>query len=232
MPKFVKTPRLFEFDASIKLEIENLSEALAEIKSIMKEAVDHAFKKLVDNFESIIITPLIFGGKGWYGIVNTQAWKWINSPQGYGQLGFSSPGTPYQLITAYLKSWEVSYVDGGLKFNFGDIEKIRAMTKHPYAGKGNLPSDRTWFDWIYDGQHRVTEPAKFRRTGPRKGVRSSKIAGQSAGRMIKYKKPGSLWKVKPIFKLDMDYFLDRNRNKIISTIEKFIAAEISEYIGK
>lgn len=232
MPSNTFTPT-FSFDVKMNIEFD-INQWALDVEDIMREGVKYAFNELHGAFRDIIIMPLIYGGPGWHAITNTMAWKWINSQQGYGELGFAKTTEPRKLLKAYESAWNVSLDlnqnGGAIKFNFGDVEMLRSATRHPKAGRGHMKSDRSWLDWIYEGVHFATEPAKFRRTGSKKGIVSSNIAGPFAGRMIKYRKEGSLWSVKPLYRLDMDKFLDKNRDKLQSTIENFLVLGFKDYI--
>lgn len=227
----VSKPSTFSFEIKLNLSFD-VEDFEQQITTIVQGGIQYAFKNLEKDFYHEIIFPLIYGGPGWYGIVDTPTWRWITSETGVAQLGFSNGLEYRKLLKAYEKSWYMNTVgSNAIDFGFGDIEKIRSMTRHPNAGRGHLPADRSWFDWIYEGVHFKTEPAKFRRTGSKKGVRSSSAAGPFAGRMIKYRKPGSLWSVPPRYRLDMDKFIEKNADKIQRTIDEYISLGIEEYIG-
>lgn len=222
----------FDFDVKFKLSVPERS-LEKQANEVVMEAVKFALTLIKKNFEVIIINPLLYGGKGWYGIVNTQTWKWLGTPAAWGQLGFTNPAERYKLLKAYKTSWTVKTTitnkKAVLDFNFGDEILLRKATIHPAAGTRNLPKSRSWLDWLYEGIHFTKEKAKFKKTGPRKGVRSSKIAGPYAGRMIKFRKEGSMWEVKPKWRLDMDYFMQRNSGKIQSELEKFMTIFMQDY---
>lgn len=224
----ISTPK-FKMDVKVTYDFP-YKDFEAQVVPIVQEGLKHAMKVLKNDFFDLIIKPLVRGGAGWYSIKDTQTWKWINSKDGYGQLGFTDMNQPYKMLSIYEKTYYVNLNEQTLEFGFGDIDALSTGLKHTAAGTGNLPADRSWFDWIYEGVHFKTEPAKFRRTGPRKGVRSSAIAGPYAGRMIKYRKAGSLWEVPPRYRLDMDKFLERNEEKIQKTIEDYIVLGVLEYI--
>lgn len=252
MPFTSKHVPKFSFDIKIDLEF-NIAGVEEEIIDIVKDAVKYGFKFLRDNFYLAIIVPLVQGGRGWYGIKDTTCWKWINSRKGLAQLGFADARETDKLIDTYLKAWEVESIDNGMGigFRFGDINMLRRNLRHPFAGKHNLPSDRTWFDWIYEGQHFTTEQAQFVRTGPGPGVRSSKIAGAYAGIMkrtkrkrvlkkdketgqlvIKRQGSASRWYVPARYRLDIDYLLNRNKKKIKMEFERILSDILNLYLTK
>lgn len=213
-------------------------EAYAEIRDVLADSLKAAIDFMEKNFQSLIIDQLIFGGKGWKALVDTPSWKWLNSPKGFAQMGFSSALEPLKLLTALRFSWKFQpefrfnksagsmYV--GFKFQWANIDALRKATIHPAAGQLNLPADRSWFDWIYSGIALQEVNYHFKKTGPRKGVRSSIIAGAEAGLM----KKGGLWQVTPRFRLDLDALLARNEDKIAKTIETFIQAVVTDEVAK
>jgi len=212
----------------------DVKEAERELRWVLGDMLIEAVDFVVTHFKTIIIEPLILGGKGWKPFVQTSSWRWINSPKGYGQLGFSNAAEPNKLLHAILASWEVKKVVRfnpnsenmyiGLIFRFADLGKLRQATIHPAAGRGKLPSDASWFDWIYKGVAMPESGFHFRRTGPIKGSRSSAIAGPEAGLM----KPGGFWQVTPRFRFDLDRLIEVNENKIAITIQHWLQTRIAE----
>lgn len=206
-----------------------------ELRVALGKPLINAANFVVDNFQNIIINPIVMGGKGWKALVQTSSWKWMNSTKGFGELGFSNVMEPWKLIHAILASWECKpiikfdpnneNVAIGFYFKFADIDKLRKATTHPAAGQLNLPSDASWFDWVYKGIALTENGFHFRRTGPTRGSRSSVIAGPDAGLM----KKGGLWQVTPRFKLDLDRLIEMNEDKIAITIQywmqEFLAGE-------
>ncbi len=219
-------------DVKIALTIDE-NKAIPHLTEILVEVIEAGVDFVVKNFQVLIIDGLIFGGKGWQGLVDTPAWKWINSTKGYGQLGFSNPLEPLNLLNALRKSWTVHKVKQvnmsgsiqiGFSFTFGDITALRQATIHPAAGYGKLPADRSWFDWVYSGLVLQEVNYHFTKTGPTKGSRSSVIAGKDAGLM----KPGGLWQVTPRFRIDFDRLITHNEEKMTSVIQHFIQAAMAE----
>lgn len=221
----------FNFDVKIDLEFD-IQGVEYQMQQLVREGIKFAFADIKDNFFVDIIYPLIYGGRGWYGIKDTPCWQWINSRKGIAQLGFSSNLEPKKLIEVYRRAWEVTPIENGmgLSFSFGDIQQIRHALIHPQAGKLNLPSDRSWFDWIYEGQYFRTEPAKFIQLGSGKGIRSSNAAGQYAGKMSNYKKANAKWSVPKRYRLNIDYLLDRNKEKLRASLENTISIAINDYL--
>jgi hypothetical protein len=223
-------------DGIIKMQfnIDSIPQAEAEIAKILAVAIDKAFRNLVADFKDVIINRLLFGGKGWKPLVNTAAWKWLNSPKGYAQLGFTSPATPLKLLVILSKSWNAKVVSRksgpsinvGIQFNWANLEDIFRATIHPSAGKLNLPAGRSWFEWVYAGLPLQEEGFKFKKTGPSPGVRSSSIAGAEAGRMV----AGGMWQVSPRFRVDLEKLWERNNKKITRTIEDYISGEIAREV--
>jgi len=208
--------------------------AIPHLRSILANSLIKAVDFVVANFKTMIIEPMVLGGKGWKPLIQTSSWRWINSPKGYGQLGFSSPFEPKKLLDAVLNSWEAKRVVSinpgsesmyiGLNFKFADIAKLRQATMHPAAGRGKLPSDTSWFDWVYAGKPLSVDGFHFRKTGPIKGSRSSAIAGPDAGLM----KPGGMWQITPRFRLDLDRLIEINENKIASTIQHWMQEVLAQ----
>lgn len=215
----------------IQFNIPNIKEAERHLAELLGEAMDDTFKSLVREFGSIIIDPLLFGGPGWKPFIKTAAWKWINSPRGYAQLGFSSTIAPFTLISALRRSWSAKAISRrsaanftyGIEFSWANIEDIYRATVHPAAGKGGLRTGFSWFEWVYAGLPMREEGFKFKKTGPAPGVRSSSIAGAEAGRMT----TGGFWEVPPRFRVDIDKLWERNERKISMTIEKYIADHVA-----
>lgn len=215
----------------VEFNIKNVRQAEADIGSVLAIAIDRAFRNLTKDFQDVIIDRLVFGGTGWKPITNTAAWKWINSPKGYAQLGFSSPASPLTLLNILRKSWNAKVVSKkagpslniGVEFNWANLEEVYRATTHPHAGQLGLPAGRSWFEWVYAGLPLKEEGFKFKKTGPSPGVRSSSIAGAEAGRMIQ----GGFWQVTPRFRIDLDKLWERNEKKIVKTIENYVANEIA-----
>lgn len=208
--------------------------AFAEIRNAMAEAFNAGADFLVQHFKTLIVDPLILGGKGWKALIDTPSWRWINSPKGYGQLGFTSSLEPLKLLTVLRNSFSVKKVFNfnkrsdsirvGFEFNMANLSDIRKATIHPAAGQLNLPADRSWFDWVFAGQPLKEFNYHFKKTGPRRGSRSSGIAGVEAGLMA----PGGFWEVAPRFRIDIEKLFERNENKITRTIEDFMQDVIAE----
>jgi len=221
-------------EVTFKLNFDSSTNLEAIAKALHSSMID-AFKYLVDNFQEIIVEPLIRGGKGWKPLVDTAGWKWINSPRGYAQLGFSNPLTPLVLLSALKKSFTARLVQQrsgtggrvriGIYFKWADIQDLYKKTIHPAAGKLGMPANRSWFQWVYAGEPLREGGVSFKRTGPAPGVRSSIIAGAEAGRMVR---SSGFWEVKPRFRLDIDKLWQRNHKKITNTIRKVIQDKISE----
>jgi hypothetical protein len=222
----------FEIEMKINLDEGN---AFPQMKKILSDALFYAFRYLRIHFEKLIMTPMVLGGKGWRSVEDTASWRWINSPEGFGQLGFTDATQPLGLLIHLLSSWkaDVNATLGGGSFKVGvdfgifDIDDLIAKTPHPAAGTGNLPSSRSWFEWVYKGIA-LQEPAKFVKTGPRPGARSSAIAGSDAG--IMHPKSTGLWQVPPRFRLDLEALVDRNQDKIITTIEHVVITQMNKYL--
>ena len=221
-----------EIEINLKID-ENL--AIPHLMDILSKYIVKGVDFIEKNFQSIIIDPLIFGGKGWKSFVDTSSWKWINSPKGLGQLGFTNPLEPLKLLNILRSSWKVHKIvttnvtTGGITligFNFSlfNLEEIKKHTIHPAAGKLNLPSNRSWFEWIYAGIALKETGYHFRKTGPTRGSRSSSIAGGEAGLM----KKGGLWQVSPRFRLDIDKLIEQNEDKITRTIQFYIQQVVAE----
>ena len=197
-----------------------------EIKSALKNAAP----KIQQDFYLEIVLPLIFGGRGWYSISDTPTWKWLNSEDGYAQMGFTSRGEPYKLLNAYYGAWFCNVLsDGSISWGFGDVSKLISETIHPAAGTGHLSSNRSWFEWL-EG---TSEPAYFRKASDarRKGKkgrrgRAGPIAGEAAGVMTKYRK--GIWNVPLRYQLDIDNLLDRNERKIQRVLEGLYAKYVLE----
>jgi len=208
--------------------------AIPELRMVLAESIENAIDSVIANFQSLIVDQLIYGGKGWKAIIETSSWRWINSPKGYGQLGFSSPTEPLKLLNALRYSWsakKVVHINAasesvyiGINFKFAELDKLRKATIHPAAGHGKLPANQSWFDWVYSGIAMQEEGFHFRKTGPAKGSRSSAIAGADAGLM----KPGGLWQVTPRFRLDLDKLIDQNADKINNTIQNWMQDSMAE----
>jgi hypothetical protein len=206
----------------------SVPEAVAEIRAILSTAIENAFIFIERNFQVLIVDRLLYGGKGWSPLIETAGWKWINSPRGLAQLGFTNSLEPYNLLSAIGSSMMLTRVTRlnkasdsvyiGLVFKIGRLEDIYRNTIHPAAGTLKLPSDRSWFQWVYSGKALKEKNVKFTRTGPSKGVRSSAIAGAEAGKMTK----GTFWEVPPKFRIDLDKLIDRNRDKMTNVITKTI----------
>jgi hypothetical protein len=208
--------------------------ALGEMRGILASAISDAFDFVVKDFKGLIVDNLVSGGRGWYGLVDTQTWKWINSPKGFAQLGFSSTHEPMKLLMALKSSFYVKkeyrlnkssdsmYI--GLAYGWANLKYLHDETIHSAAGKLNLPSDQSWFDWLYAGAPEEEAGYHFKKTGPRKGVRSSVIAGAEAGLM----KTGGLWKVSPGFRLDLDRLFEKNEDRITKVIIDTVQALIEK----
>jgi len=216
--------------------IENIPGVEIEIASILADSIDKAFKKLSQNFQDLIIDPLILGGGGWKPLIKTAAYKWLTSPKGYAELGFTNALTPLVLLSALRKSWDIKVIsrrtgktiNTGVVFNWANLEEIYRATEHPAAGKQGLPSGRSWFEWLYAGLPLKEDGFHFKKTGPAPGVRSSSIAGADAGRMV----AGGFWQVKPRFRVDLDKLWSRNEKKITRVIENYISNQITLEVGK
>lgn len=227
----INTP--FEFDIKVKLNQGSIGDLDKQVTHILRDIINDATDYIIANFQSLVIDRLVYGGQGWYGIVNTPMWDYVSSKEGAGEIGFTSHLQKYTLLVAYLDSWKIKKMRGGFEFMFGDISAIRRATKHPAAGIGKLPSNRSWFDWLCINEFYVEkEPAAFLKTGKR-GARSFKVAGSEAGIMKSFnffkRHKVSLtekhisrksWRppTKAIF--SPDRLLNRNKVKIISTIRQ------------
>lgn len=223
-------PKLSDSTIEINLKI-NEEMGIPHLRDILAKYMKIASIYIANNFQSIIIDPLILGGKGWKPFVETQSWKWLNSPRGYAQMGFSNALEPLKLLNALRSSWKVhpvyqigesTYV--GFTFSLFNIDEIRRQTIHPNAGELKLPSGRSWFDWVYDGIALIESGYHFKKTGPKKGARSSLIAGSEAGLM----KTGGLWQVTPRFRVDLDGLIKKNEDKITRTIQYFMQLIVSQ----
>ena len=205
--------------SKIKISLDiNINEAEADIARVLAISIDRAMRFMAKNFQTIIIDPLILGGQGWKPFINTASWKWLNSPKGYAQMGFSSGTTPLRLLNILRKSWTAKAVSRktgkglsiGFFFNWADLSEVFKATIHPSAGQLNLPAGQSWFEWVYAGAPLREEGFHFKKTGPSPGVRSSSIAGAEAGRMVQ----GGFWEVTPRFRVDLDKLWLRNEKKI------------------
>lgn len=230
-------------DISIEFNLKfNEAKAIPEIRAWIARGMWYGLKKFEKNFETLVMTPLCFGGPGWKSVEQYGAWKWINSPAGMGQLGFTDAGQPLKLLVAMFRSYEVNVTGkpgtGGnfklsLNMKFFDADKLAAATPHPAAGKDsapNLDADRSWFDWVFKGRA-LSEPAKFVKTGPKSGARSSAIAGGEAGLMTEYN-DGGLWQVPPRFRLDLEKIVLDNQDKIIRVMEDVVTTEMIRYLNR
>lgn len=221
---------------SMAFIVDSVPGAEKDIAIALSIAIDRAFRKLVADFQDTIIDRLVFGGPGWKALTSTAAWKWLNSPKGYAQLGFSSPASPLTLLNILRKSWNAKVVSKkagpslnvGITFNWANLEEIYRSTIHPSAGKLNLPAGRSWFEWVYAGLPLKEEGFHFKKTGPSPGVRSSSIAGNEAGRMA----VGGMWQVSPRFRIDLDQLWAKNEKKIVKTIEKYIGDAIATEVAR
>ena len=127
--------------------IPSISTAESEIASVLNSAIMDAFRDLAKDFQDVIIDPLVLGGKGWKPLVNTAAWKWLNSPRAFGQLGFTNALTPLRLLNVLRQSWTANMTRTGTKqnsqigitFNWANLEQIYRATEHPAAGKLGMP---------------------------------------------------------------------------------------------
>lgn len=213
----------------------NKNTMASQMKAGIGVGIKRGFKFINDNFDALIVFPLIIGGKGWRGYMDTASWKWLNSPQGWAQLGFTQTTEPFKLIVAMKRSWSCRAFGApkavaknnaiGIEFKLWSLSELLTATQHPAAGKLNMPANRSWFEWIYKGMA-VAEPASFQKTGPMPAVRSSKIAGGFAGRMTT-KDGAGFWQVPPKFRADFDKLLDQNRKKIENTIRDNLVRSIN-----
>lgn len=226
-------------DIAITMNIKfNEQKAIPELRAWIARGMWYGLKFFEKHFEQLVMTPMILGGPGWRSIEQTAGWKWIISSKGFGQLGFADRGEPYKLLVLLLNSYEVAVKGkpgtGGnfnirLQWNFFDLDKLSAGTIHPAAGKLGLASDRSWFDWVYKGRA-ISEPAKFTKTGPRRGVRSSLTAGSDAGMMTR--KGQGLWQVPPRFRLDLEGLIKANEKKILRVLEDTVVTQLQRYLSK
>lgn len=187
MASKLKIVQPFNFDIKVKLSPGSITSLDKQVSRIIGDIMEEATVYIMTNFQSLVIDRLVYGGQGWYGIVNTPMWDYVSSKRGAGEIGFTSHLQKYSLLVAYLDSWQIKKIrGGGFEFMFGDITVIRRATKHPAAGIGKLPSNRSWFDWLCINEFYVEkEPAAFLKTG-KKGARSYKVAGSEAGIMKKF----------------------------------------------
>lgn len=222
---------LFDIKLSLKLYNQDIVDST---KLDLLTAARLAAPSIKQDFYLNIVFPLIWGGQGWYGIHDTPTWAWLNSEDGYAQMGFTNRGEPISLLNSYLTAWECDVLpDGSISWSFGDTEKLIKGTIHPAAGKGNLSSTRSWFEWL-EG---LSEPAKFTRAidkrrandVPGKRGRAGGIAGDKAGIMTKYKK--GLWAVPDRFQLDIDTLLSKNERKIERELSRMYVQHIQKYLN-
>lgn len=226
-----------ESDISITISFKlNEQKAIPQLRAWIARGLWYGLKKFERDFELLVMTPLILGSPGWKSLEQYGSWKWINSPAGFGQLGFSDRGEPLKLLILLMQSYEVKVsgkpgtggrFDLRLNMKFFDTDKIRANTIHPHAGDLGLPGDRSWFDWVLKGRA-LTEPANFVKTGPTQGSRSSKIAGSQAG-LMKDKGTG-LWSVPPKYRLDLVKLIEDNEDKIIHVLQDTVINEMIRYL--
>lgn len=225
-----------EIEMSIKFAKQNIF--VPELRQIVADAMWRGFNFIRTNFESLIMKGMIFGGAGWYSVEQLPAWKWLNSQEGFAQLGFTDSSEPIKLLLALVNSFEVNTigrpvvrrqsVNMGLEMKFFDINQIAAKTIHPAAGTGNLDSNRSWFDWVYRGLA-VTEPADFTKVRSTSNApRSSAIAGSAKGIMKNY--GTGLWSVPPRFRLDLNRLISKNEKKITSVLERNITHQMNIYL--
>jgi hypothetical protein len=228
-------------DISIEMNLKfNEQKAYPQLRAWIARGIWHGMKFFERHFDKYIMQPLIFGGPGWKHIEKYGFWKWLTSPAGFGQLGFSDPNEPFKLMLLLVNSYEVRVTgnpgtDGRgkmkLEMNFFDVDHISRNTIHSAAGKDSAPnmaSDTSWFDWILKGKA-LTEPAKFVKTGKHEGSRSSDIAGSSAGLMTDY--GSGLWQVPPKFRLDLEKLITDNEDKIVRVMEEVIVGEMQRYLS-
>ena len=213
---------------------------LPELKKLVAKGMWHGMKFFKTNFERLIMAPLIFGGAGFKSIEQYAAWKWINSEERMAQLGFASTAEPIKLLLALMNSYELQLrgnpkaggkstrMNVALDVKMFDIDDISRQLMHPAAGKLGLASDRSWFDWVYKGRA-ISEPAKFTKTGPKQGARSSIIAGSEAGLMTDI--GTGLWSVPPRYRLDLDLLFTTNEEKILQVMSDTIATQTTKYLN-
>lgn len=229
MPNPIK-PSDVDIELSLKFDVKGI----IDMKKALAKAIRFGMLEFKAHFEDLVMVPLVFGGSGWKSVEQTAAWKWINSPAGWGQLGFFDSREPLKLLTTMFRSYRVRVTGNTgaspklrLEMDFFDIDMMRRATIHPAAGNLGLPGDRSWFDWVYSAQP-LSEPAKFVKTGPTPGSRSSAIAGGSAGLMAD--KGNGLWTVPPRYRLDLEALVKRNEGKIVRVMENTIVKAMNRYL--
>jgi len=218
---------------------ENKGVFVPEIRQLTADAIWRGMNYIRWNFQTLIMHGLIYGGPGWYSLEQLPSWRWINSQEGFAQLGFVTGNEPIALLNEMYESFEVKTIGGpnvtrtsgklGLLMKFFDIDRLAAATRHPAAGQGNLDANRSWFDWVWRGRA-ITEPAQFVRVKPNNPLpRSNLIAGTAKGIMTKYN-TGGLWVVPPKFRLDLNKLIERNEQKIILTLEHHLVKQMNIYL--
>jgi len=228
-------------DIAIQMSIKwNEKTVIPVLKGHIGNAAWHGMQYFKDNFETLVMAPLVLGGRGWKSVESSPSWKWINSSTGLGQLGLTDANTPLKLLFYMLKSFEVNITGkpgvgkrGKLKLRMTmklfNVTEMRKRTLHPAAGQGNLDPNRSWFDWVWKGKA-ISEPAKFVRTGQKnKSPRSYAIAGSDAG-LMNTKSGGGFWSVPPRYRLDFEKLLKQNENTIIRTMNDAIVTGMNRYL--
>lgn len=208
--------------------------AVMEFRDLLADGIRLGFRFVAKNFKTLIIDRLLYGGKGWKSLQETAGWKWMNSPKGFAQLGFSNPLEPLRLLVVlsqsfYVKEeWRFNKQSGsvyiGFKFGWANLGEIISKTIHPAAGTLGLAADRSWFEWMYAGKPISEKRVDFKKTGPGRGVRSSAIAGGEAGIM----KPGSGWEVPPSFRIDLEKLFVRNEDRINKVIRDTVQDMVTD----
>lgn len=121
-----------------------------ELYRVLRDGVNRAINQLAIWIADDLVRAFVYGGHGINGLISTDFYKFIISPQGLSELGIEL-ATATKILDAYLEAFEVRVKKGQITLLFGDIAKLKLKTPHPATGTGKLRVE-SWLDWIVDGE--------------------------------------------------------------------------------